>query len=224
MLLILATEEDALADAVCRVARRAGTGILMCGQPEMIDRDQHNPSLAAVSCGGGRLQGGDVTGVLFRLPAAWWRTDSAADDHDLIGAWYTLLWDLPCTVVNRFGLSWWFDQTGYALQLSLHLNAAVPGTRLFAGGDIGSATVYMAGSELVAAGPESAEVAGRLHEHAAALAQWQNETGVSLARLSFRADRTTPVSVDPCPDFLSESADVTERIAETVYSNLTRKW
>jgi hypothetical protein len=223
MLLILGKEEDVLADAVCRAAKRAGAGVVTCGEPKMTERDQHNPSLAVVSCGGVRLQPDDVTGVLFRLPPAWWRRDSSTEDHHLIGAWYTLLWDLPCPVVNRLGLSWWFDQSGYSVQLSLHLNAAVPGTRLIPGGETSAATVYMAGSSLIPASPDSEEAARRLHGYAAALDQWQNETGVALARLSFGSDRTAPVMMDPCPDFAAESADVTGQVAEAVYSTLTRR-
>jgi hypothetical protein len=223
MLLILAKPEDSLAHAVTRVARRSATDVVVWGNPEMLNRQEPTLSLDCIGCDSSSVSAADVTGVLFRLPACWWRTAAANDDHDLIGAWYTLLWDLPCPVVNRFALSWWFDQPGYALELSLHMNAALTSTRGAASAEDRPATVYMAGTALIPADANGRLAAERLNAHAAALKQWQSETGVTLARFTFGSDRAARVAVDPCPDFAGESAEVIEQVADAIYSRLMER-
>jgi hypothetical protein len=219
MLLILANEEDSLAHAVYAVARRSGTEVYMCSQAEIAGRAEQDPSDTELLCSGRRLRTSDLQGVLFRLPACWWRTAAGSNDHDLIGAWYTLLWNLPCPVINRFGLSWWFDPAGHAVQLSLHLNASLM-KALSPKPPSESAIVHMAGEWFTATAPESQWAAERLSDLRPQIARWQRETGVYLARLNIRGQRTT--SVEPCPGFVSESAEIIGNVADAVFTTLTR--
>ena len=217
MVLILATEEDSLAHAVCRVARRSGTEVLMCSNAEILGRDESDRGLL---CGGRRVSPAELEGVLFRLRPCWWRTAGCGDDHDLIGAWYTLLWNLPCPVVNRLGLSWWFDPEGYAVQLSLHLTAALTAAPSEPVRDVAAATVYIAGSTCTAAAAEYSRAAETLQQCGPALMRWQKETGIYVAKVVVRGHRTA--SVDPNPDLARESPELVEKIAEAVCSTLTR--
>ncbi|HET8549421.1 MAG TPA: hypothetical protein VFL57_15520 [Bryobacteraceae bacterium] len=218
----MAKQEDSLAHAVRRIASRVGTAVLMCGDPEIVDAGPQSLAFKSVICAGRRVRASDIAGVLCRLPACWWSAGYSGVYQERIGAWYTLLCELPCPVVNRFGLSWWLDQEGYALQLSLYLNAALTNTRQAAAHASGPAAVYMVGPALIPGSGESRFMADRLRGDVPVLRHWQNETGVVFAKLTFGADRAKPVAVDPCPDCSAESAEITGQLADAVYSMLMR--
>jgi hypothetical protein len=219
MMLILANEEDSLAHAVYRVARRSGHDILMCADAELVEGNTRDGSAAsALRCAGRRLPCSELDGVLFRLPACWWRSETSTANDDLVGAWYTTLWNLPSPVVNRFGLSWWFDSAGYSVQLALLLNAALrPFPTPFAGSE--PICVYVAGDTFVPAGPEAEQAAAWLSGCGAAVARWQAETGISVARLTLRGRRIA--DVDACPLISGESCEIVQRLAPAVHSMLT---
>jgi hypothetical protein len=209
MMLILADEEDSLANAVYRHARRSSNDVLKCEDAAIASLDAEDPSSGALLCNGKRVPLNELDGVLFRL---------ADRRSELLAGWYTLLWNLPCQVVNRFALSWWFDPAGYSAQLAEQLNAVLATAGSARGRRTDAATVMMIGAKFIAGGPGSRAVAQWLNGCAPALARWQRDTGVTLARLTLRGNRI--VSLDPAPDFTGVSAELTEKVAAAVCSAL----
>jgi hypothetical protein len=219
MLLILADDDDGLACAVARCARQSALDVMMCGNAALAEPDEEDAAVEGMLCDGSYVSLAEVEGVLYRMRTSG-REGAEGMSRNGIAAWYTTLWNLPCPVANRFALSWWLDPAGYSAQLVRSLNAVLATAGGARGRRTDTATVIMAGSKYLPAGGGDRLAARWLNGCASALARWQRETGVTLARLTLQGNRVA--ALDPCPAFGSMSADLTDKTAEAVCSAYSR--
>jgi hypothetical protein len=156
----------------------------------------------------------DISGVLMRLPRQWWPSpsfdlqDQMFVYHETTSAWFNLLTNLSCPVVNRFGLGWWLRDTTYPEVLSkclsetlqLGLGTCNPFDNQSGGSlpslaptENGIYSVYVVGKNLIERScgtvhietSVAAPITSLLKDKASQLQQWQDETGISLCRLDF---------------------------------------
>jgi hypothetical protein len=220
MYLVVGDEQDVLAREVCR---QAGFSTL-CSESELLE------SFVTNSAGVERLRGAIVRPQRQR----WQFTHSTlqsedAEYHDRIASLYSFFTNLPCPVVNRFGLSWWVEDISYPWQLRIDLEAVLrlanerPHEKASYFGRFWPSarsvrprtqSVYVSGGLVRAATDDAKSFEELVGSNAAALRKWQQRTGVHLCRLDF--DANPPIQlwhVEPFPMFDGEPEALVREIA-----------
>jgi hypothetical protein len=147
---------------------------------------------------GGAVYGDDLAGVVLRpTRGALWHSDAEIEDrqflhHEALAAWFAVFDALPCPVVNRFPLAWWWSEPMVEATMAASLAHALG---LLSGQANGS--VVIAGAAIVSVSDDAGDLVGVLTERSVSLERWQSINGAVLCGLDLSSDR---LCVDLRPD------------------------
>jgi hypothetical protein len=175
-----------------------------------------------------------VSGVLARPTRTWWPSpefglqDQLFVFHETTAAWFCLLSDLACPVVNRFGLGWWLHSPTYpewlrrrlAAVAKLDAESAQPMTsfsgRLIPvppGDPADSTSIYAVGGQLIPVGPQGGMALDILGPNRETLTRWQDQSGIPFCRLDLMLnDKLLLKHVEVFPLLDDEDADLVNRV------------
>jgi hypothetical protein len=227
MYLVVGNEADVLAREVCQ---RAGSATL-CSENELLECCLNG----SVNVAGERITRKCLRGAIVRpLRQRWHSSHSTLEGedgeyHDRIAALYSFFTNLPCPVVNRFGLSWWVDDISYPWQLRIELESVLelvdgpPPEKTSCFGRLWpsarrvksrSQSVYVSGELVRAATEEAQKFEDHVLKNATALQAWQKRSGVYLCRLDFNESEPIQLRhVEPFPMFEGECESLVGEIA-----------
>ncbi len=247
MVLAIGKSSDAL---LREIHRQSGAEVILCEEAMLYESvpfalEKRGPESSGYLQVHGRTIGfGDLSGVILRPPRMWWPGDEydLRDQmfvyHETAASWFAIFSSLECPVINRFGLGWWLQDLGYALELkaSLSLALGLPATvhdedppilngRIWptvrdAAASV--ASVYIAGSRVIGVPGSTGDLAEEIRRRGTALPAWQEETGISLCRVDFEHDDAIRIRhVETFPLLEDETAGLAARIASATLEHLT---
>lgn len=177
-----------------------------------------------IGSNGDTLELAELDGVLLRLSRRWWPDaafgsvqDQVFVYHETTAAWFALLADLPCPVVNRFPLGWWLHDADLpeALRDELAATLALDAAHCDPTGEAAQTTsVYLAGRHLVPRNAGGEDAAAGIGARLEQLVRWQRDSGILLARLDLDAAEPHRLrAVEASPDFAGDSPETLARVA-----------
>lgn len=240
MILILGGSTDKLANEVNRRLKARGLPVFFARELELystvpfkLERSGKDQG-GFIRINGIEIQLSELSGVLIRLPRAWWPScefnlqDQMFVYHETTALWFSLLASLSCLMINRFALGWWLQDLTYpeflrkrlAEQLKLEtsifktssscLDCLLPTPACNSFDDM---SVYLVGKNIMPRLSRDNHLVNLLKEKASALTCWQEENGIMLCRLDFEnSDKVRIKYVEVFPLFENESIEIIDQI------------
>lgn len=249
MLLVVGDLSDPLIGAVQRHLDVQGITTKTLGETTLFEAVPFALELRGPNCSGYLTIDGaevpltDLSAVVMRPSRGWWPSeDFVLKDqlfvyHETIAAWFTLLNELACPVVNRFELGWWLLDPNYpsrlradlATRLGCHEVATNPLPTLAGrllpvppADGVDSCSVFLAGSRLVPQSAGAAPSATQLAQQIGAVTAWRVDHGIGLCRLDFsQEDLPALTHVEVLPRLGGEQQALIAEVAQGIAEMLT---